>query len=118
MNADRSDDNPRLTIRGTDLERTLRFMEVLQDEYDLIIDEKIRNVLMLLGDCWPTGSRREGRGASLKQVRYVALLAGFDLDQVRGFCRVVNQVGGMDSRQAHHLINELLAARKTRTQER
>jgi hypothetical protein len=118
MNADRPDDNPRLAIRGTDLERTLRFMEVLQEGDDDLLDDEVRNVLMLLGDCWPTGSRREVRGASLKQVRYVALLAGFDLDQVRGFCRVVNLVGGLDSRQAHHLITRLLAASKTRLDER
>ena len=84
-------------------------MEVLEEEDDL--DEEVENTLVLLKDCWPTGSMRTVRGASYKQIKYVCLLAGFDVDQTRQFCRVVNFAGGMDSLQAHHLINVLLAAK-------
>lgn len=66
---------------------------------------------MLLKDCWPTGSTRDVRGASFKQLKYVCLLAGFNIDQTQQFCRVVDLAGGLDSLQAHHLINELLAAK-------
>jgi hypothetical protein len=100
--------NPRLIIEDTDLERTLKYMEILDDEDDL--DEKVKNTLMLLKDCWPTASKRDVRGASFKQLKFVCQLVGFDVDQTRQFCRVVNLAGGLDSLQAHHFINELLAA--------
>jgi hypothetical protein len=108
MNAD-DKGNPRLIIQDTDLERTLKFMEVLDEEDDL--DEEVKNTIMLLKDCWPTASKRDVRGASFKQLKFVCQLAGFDVVQTRQFCRVVNLAGGMDSLQAHHLITELLAAR-------
>ena len=107
MNAD-DKGNPSVVIRDTDLERTLRYMEVLE-ENDL--DEEVKNTLMLLKDCWPTGSKRDVRGASFKQLKYVCLLAGFDVIQTRQFCHLVNLAGGMDSLQAHCIINELLAAK-------
>ena len=98
-------DNPRMVIWGTDLERTLTFMELLEDEDDL--DEKVRDVISMLGDCFPVGTERDLRGASFKQTRYISLLAGFDLDQVHEFCRIVTLAGGLDSGQAHHLITKL-----------
>jgi hypothetical protein len=99
------DNNPRVFIQSTDLERTLRYVELLEEEVDL--DEDVKNVLAMLGDCLPMGSKRDERGASLKQVKYICLLAGFDGDQARQFCRVINLAGGMDSLQAHHLITKL-----------
>ncbi|HEY6751137.1 MAG TPA: hypothetical protein VI027_07415 [Rubrobacteraceae bacterium] len=97
-------DNPRLLIKDTDLERTLRYMEILE-EVDL--DKKVSNVLLMLGDCFPSGSTRDVRGASLKQVRYITMLAGFDIAQTKQFCRIIKEVGGMDSQQAHFLIAAL-----------
>ena len=108
MNADTSS-SPRVVIHDTGLERTLRYMQALKEEDDL--DEEVKNTLMLLKDCWPTDSKRDVRGASFKQLQYVCQLTEFDVDQTRQFCRVVNIAGGMDSLQAHHLINELLAAK-------
>ena len=97
-------DNPRLLIKDTDLERTLRYMEILE-EADL--DKKVSNVLLMLGDCFPSGSKRDVRGASLKQVKYITKLAGFDITQTKQFCRIIREVGGMDSQQAHFLIDAL-----------
>ena len=108
MNADNKG-NPRVVIHDTDLERTLRYMEVLKEEDDL--DKEVKNTLILLNDCWPTGSKRDVRGASFKQLEYICQLAGFDVGQAQCFCRVVNLAGGLDSLQAHHLITELGAAR-------
>jgi hypothetical protein len=107
MNAD-DKGHPRLIVQDTDLERTLKYMKVLDEEDDL--DEEVKNTLMLLKDCWPMGSKRDVRGASFKQLKFVCQLARFDVDQTRQCCRVVNLAGGMDSLQAHHLINELLDA--------
>ena len=104
--------NPRLVIHDTDIERTFRYMEVLRVED--ILDGEVRDLLMLLMDCWPTGSKRDMRGASLRQVKYICLLAGFDADQAHQFCSLINDAEGMDSLQAHHLLTELLAARNTR----
>jgi hypothetical protein len=67
---------------------------------------------MLLKDCWPTASKMDVRGASFKQLMFVCQLAGFDVDQTRQYCRVVTLAGGSDSLRAHHLINELLAAKE------
>ncbi len=97
-------DNPRLLIKDTDLERTLRYMEILE-EADL--DKKVSNVLLMLGGCFPSGSKRDIRGASLKQVKYITMLAGFDITQTKQFCRIIREVGGMDSQQAHYLIDAL-----------
>jgi hypothetical protein len=77
---------------------------LLLEEDDL--DGRIRYV-ELLGSCLPSGKKCDVRGASFRQVRYIARLAGFQEAQVREFCRVVNEAGGLDSTQAHHLINEL-----------
>ena len=98
-------DNPRMMIWGTDLQRTLAFMDLLEDEDDL--DEKVRAVISMLGNCFPVGTERDLRGASFKQTKYISLLAGFDLDQVHEFCRLVNLAGGLDSGQGHHLIDKL-----------
>ncbi len=110
MNAADNKDNPRLLlIHDTDLERTLRFMEVLEEEDDL--DEEVRQVLLMLSDCFPAGTKRDLRGASLKQLKYICILAGFEEDQVHEFCRIINLAEGMDSLQAHHLITKLEATR-------
>jgi len=107
------EDNPRFSIQDTSIERTFRFMEIVEEGYGL--DEGVKDVLLLLDDCFPSGGQREVRGASLKQLMYIATLAGFEVEQARELCRVFDKAGGMDSGQAHHIITKLKEARRTPT---
>ena len=102
------ENNPRMVIRETELERTLRYVELI-GERDL--DEGVCSVFLLLGDCLLEGSRREDPSSSLRQLMYIIRLARLDEEQLCQFCSVVDDAGGMDSRQAHHLINGLLERR-------
>ena len=97
-------DNLRMVIWGTDLERTLKYMELLEEQE---LDDEVHSVLQLLGSCLPEGTRREELGASFKQMGYLSYLAGFDVEQAHEFCRLIREAGGMDSSQAHHLIKHL-----------
>jgi hypothetical protein len=98
MNAD-DKGNPRI-IHDNDLERTLRYMEAIKEEYDL--DEDVKHTLMLLKDCWPTASKRDIRGASFKQLKFVCQLAGFDVPKQSllkrwGFALLQSLSGGRSS---------------------
>jgi hypothetical protein len=93
-------------ILGSSLERTMRYMERLEEE-DL--DPKVHDVFCLLNDLFPSGGVRDVRGASHKQLSYICALAGItDPESLGTFTRIINEVGGLDSLQAHHIINRLL----------
>jgi hypothetical protein len=98
-----------MSIRHSDLERTLDLMR-LSDEEDL--KEKVRRIILMLGNCLPSGNKRDALGTTYRQMLYIVSLAGFDRDEATQFCRLVEDAGGLDSNQANHLINELLVSKK------
>jgi hypothetical protein len=101
----RPGENPRNAIRGSTLERTMKFMELADED----MDERVRDVFLLLGSALPSGSERDVRGASFKQLRYICVLAGLTDDASLGdFTRAINEAGGLDSLQAHTMIDKLL----------
>lgn len=95
---------PRLALQGSDLERTLRFMSLLEDRPP---EPAVGDVLRILGACLPSGTRKDLLGATYRQVRYVCALAGFSEGETLEFCRLVEAAGGMDSWQASYLIDVL-----------
>ncbi len=100
------DDNPRNMIHNSSLERTMEYLNIIEIE-DL--DERVRRVFLLLGDALPLGTQRDNRGASFKQLRYICMLAGINDDESLGdFTRVIKRAGGIDSLQAHTIINGLI----------
>jgi hypothetical protein len=101
--------NPRVVIQDTDLERTLRYMEVLEEEDDL--REGVKNTLITSKGLLADGIQ-EGRAWGILQTVKVHLpTREVDVDQVRQFCHLVNGAGGMDSLQSHYIVNELLVAK-------
>lgn len=94
----------RSVLRRTSLERTMEYMHILEEEN---LDDRVRELLLLLSDHLPTGTKRDIRGASLRQLGYVCLLADFDQGLSREFARVVDLGGGLDSGQAHAIITKL-----------
>ncbi len=98
-------DNPRNVIWGSSLERTMKFMKLAEED----TNERVRRIFLLLGDALPSGTQRDVRGASFKQPRYICVLAGLTDDaSLSDFTRAINEAGGMDSLQAHTLIDKLL----------
>ncbi len=94
-------------IVGSSLERTMRYMELIEVK-DL--DPKVHDVFYLLNDLFPSGTERDVRGASYKQLSYICGLAGItDDESLSTFTHMVNEAGGLDSLQAHHIINRLLS---------
>jgi hypothetical protein len=55
MKVSDSRDNPRTIIYATNLERTLKYMELLEEEEHL--DEEVRQTLLMLSDCLPAGTK-------------------------------------------------------------
>jgi hypothetical protein len=102
--SDKMSNAPRMGIDSSDLERTLNLMR-LSEEGDL--KEKVRRTVWMLGDCFPSGNRRDGLGTTYRQMLYIVSLAGFDRDEANQFCRLARDAGGLDSNQAHHLIKKL-----------
>lgn len=96
--------NLRMALHSSSLERTMRFLNYIENTN---LTEKVYETLLVLGDCMPSGSKRENLGITYRQMLYVIYLAGFDRESSLQFCDAVNEVGGMDSQQAHYLINRL-----------
>ncbi len=71
----------------------------------------MRKIVLMLGDCLPSGNARDASGATYRQVLYIVSLAGFDGEEAMRFCSLAREAGGLDSNQAHHLIKRLLAAK-------
>lgn len=95
----------RLIIEGgTNLERTLGMMEVLEEREP---QASVRGVLETLGGCLPSGTRKDILGATFKQISYICHLGDFDEEEAHLFCILVEEVGGMDSWQASYLIDAL-----------
>jgi hypothetical protein len=102
-------DNPRMRIGRSDLERTLDLV-CLSDEEDL--KGKVRQTILMLGDCFPSGKKRDALGITYRQMLYIVSLAGLNREETTQFCRLVKDAGGLDSNQANHLIGELLASKQ------
>ena len=84
----------------------MKYMKILEEE-DL--DPKVHYTISLLNDLLPSGTKRDIRGASYKQLFCICRLAGLtDEKALKDFTHVVNEAGGLDSLQAHHIINGLL----------
>ncbi len=99
------DGNPRNMIHKSSLERTIEYLNIIENE-DL--DERVKNVFLLLGEAFPSGTKRDIRGASYRQLSYICRLAGIrDDDSLRDLTCTINRVGGLDSLQAHVIINKL-----------
>ena len=102
--------NPRNVIWGSSLERTMRYMKILEEE-DL--NPRVHYTFSLLNDLLPSGTKRDIRGASYKQLFYICRLAGLtDEEALEDFTYIVNEAGGLDSLQAHHIINRLLETKQ------
>jgi hypothetical protein len=93
-----------MRVRHTDLERTLNLMRLLEGGGSR---SRVGRVVSMLGDCFPSGTRRDELGVTYRQMLYLLALAGFDREEALLFHRAVQAAGGMDSNQAHHLINRL-----------
>lgn len=102
-------DNPRMKIGRSDLERTLDLVR-LSSEEDL--KEKVRRIILMLSDCFPSGNKRDALGMTYRQMLYIVSLADFDREETTQFCRLVEDAGGLDSNQANHLIGELRASKQ------
>lgn len=83
----------------------MMYMEILQEEN---LDSRVRDTLLLMGNALPSGTQRDIRGASFKQLRYICILARIrDDESLSDFTRVIDRAGGMDSLQAHVVITGL-----------
>ncbi len=94
-------ENPRMGTRCSDLERTLELMSLCEE---LIVKEKVRKTIRMLGSCFPSGTKRDTLGITYQQMLYIISLARFDEDEALQFCRIARMAGGLDSHQAHYLI--------------
>jgi hypothetical protein len=96
--------NPRMRINATNLERTFSLLNTLEI---CNLKEKVREVILLLGDCFPSGTRRDDLGITHLQMCYIVSLAGLDREEALELCDTVKEAEGMDSNHASHIINRL-----------
>lgn len=96
--------NPRMRINATTMERTFALLDTLQTQE---LKPKVQDTILMLGDCFPSGTRRDDLGITHQQMCYIVSLAGLDRDEALELCDTVKEAGGMDSNHASHLINRL-----------
>lgn len=96
--------NPRMRINATSLERTFSLLDTLEGQN---LKGKVREVILLLGDCFPSGTRRDDLGITHLQMCYIVSLAGLNREEALELCDTVKEAGGMDSNHASHIINRL-----------
>lgn len=104
--------NPRMRITSSNLERTFSLLDTLESQ-DL--RASVHEIILMLSDCFPSGTRRDTLGITHQQMCYIVSLAGLTREEALELCDTVKEAGGMDSNHASHLINELKAGAKKET---
>lgn len=95
--------NPRLNLRAGHLERTFNLLEIAED-----MEDEAGDILKLLGECFPTGSQRDARGATSKQLHYIIHLANMKQEEeISRFMRMLFEAGGISVVQASFIIEKL-----------
>lgn len=100
-------DNSRMELEGTDLERTMNLLGLIDDP---TLQDGTKAILKHLGD-YPYSeiedSSRMERGATLKQIVYISNLAGLSVEDTGKLYMAFDFGGGVSSQQASYLINRL-----------
>jgi hypothetical protein len=104
-----------MNLSGTDLERTMNLLGLLNDP---TIAEGAKGVIELLNDYPYYESKSTARvenGATIRQVAYIGSLSGIAGEGIDRLYIAFDFAGGLSSQQAHYLIQRLkeLRARET-----
>ncbi len=94
--------NPRFQLRGEPFKRLFALFDLAEKK-----EGRIADVILLLGNFFPAGTRRDLLGATASQTAYLGLLAGLDDEEQDDLARTFLEVGGISSAQADHLIRRL-----------
>lgn len=100
-------DNPRMELEGTDLQRTMNLLDLIDDP---TLQDGTKAILRHLGD-YPYSEveapSRTERGATLKQIVYLSNLAGLSVENTGKLYMAFDLGGGLSSQMAHFLIERL-----------
>lgn len=99
--------NPTFRLYGDHLTRNFSILESVENLDEDAQKEKASTVIELLGGCFPAGDRRDEKGASQRQLRYIFSLADFDDGDAMKFVKACVKSGGLSMTQAGHLIDVL-----------
>ncbi|QIN82804.1 hypothetical protein GBA63_09180 [Rubrobacter tropicus] len=94
----------RMRIEGGSLERLFRLLDLARNPY---LGEKVRETVLELGDCFPSGAEEDGLGVSLDRFERICSLVGLDRVESVQFVDLCREAGGLDANQSTHLIGVL-----------
>lgn len=100
--------NPRFRIFGDHVSRNFKILELAED---LPEESRVRDILLLLGTCYPEGSKRDERGGTSRQINYVASLAGLRDPDIADLMRLSFEAGGLSVVQVGFIIEKLKEVR-------
>ena len=95
-----------MDLKGTDLERTMNLLGLVNDP---AVADTAKVILQHLGD-YPyevEDFSKNRRGASVNQIVYLSNLAGLSVEDTGSLYMVFDLAGGLSSQQAHFLIQKL-----------
>lgn len=89
---------------GSFLERLFNLLDLI--EYSCV-HEKVRETILTLGCCFPSGTEEDLLGVPLGYIEEICSLAGFTEHEGTEFVDLCREAGGLDANQALHLIDAL-----------
>lgn len=95
-----SGDNPRVRLEGDHYERIFQILEAE-------VGDPVGEVVEFLRESTPVGNHWDTLGASVKQLDYIAGIAGFYQEDLDELIDVLGESGGVSMAQAGHLIDSL-----------
>lgn len=103
-------ENPRLKVAFSPIERLFNLLDLIEEPR---VDEKGKEIMLLLNNYSPAGNEADEEGISYRDMLAVVNLAGCTREEALEFMDLAKEAGGLDRNQADYLIRVLGRGRES-----